>query len=111
MTRVTLSHPTVASKSPRNMKSYLACQQGSDGLGFCEASKPLIQDAIPNCAIPNSCSRDSSMKYKPLTFALLSLLLLPIASLLAADPAEPPKPVLRSIRTIEGWTVRVDDRL
>jgi hypothetical protein len=33
------------------------------------------------------------------------------AGVLAEEKPEPPKPVSRTVRKIEGWTVRVDDRL
>ncbi len=42
---------------------------------------------------------------------VLSLLLAFAGSLRADDKADPPKPASRSVRQIEGWTVRVDDRL
>ena len=41
-----------------------------------------------------------------MTHAIALLLWLP-----AAEPPDPPKPVSHSVRKIEGWTVRVDDRL
>ncbi|MEK7677966.1 MAG: hypothetical protein AAB676_19215 [Verrucomicrobiota bacterium] len=43
--------------------------------------------------------------------ALGALLLAPLAALHGAEKPEPPKPASRTVRNIEGWTVRVDDRL
>jgi len=40
-----------------------------------------------------------------------ALLLTPLASLKGATRPEPPKPASHTIRNVEGWTVRVDDRL
>ncbi len=47
------------------------------------------------------------------TFAVATTLALlwPIGGSSAADKPDPPKPTSRSDRSIEGWTVRVDDRL
>jgi hypothetical protein len=41
-------------------------------------------------------------------FALLLALLAPAPAVRAADP---PKPTSRTVKSVEGWTVRVDDRL
>ena len=40
-----------------------------------------------------------------------ALLFVSLAPLQAAEKSEPPKPPSHTVRTIEGWTVRVDDRL
>ncbi|MCX7046920.1 MAG: glycoside hydrolase N-terminal domain-containing protein [Candidatus Sumerlaeota bacterium] len=45
------------------------------------------------------------------SLALTSLLLTPMSLSTAADKPEAPKPTSHTIRLIEGWTVRVDDRL
>jgi hypothetical protein len=43
--------------------------------------------------------------------SLLALTGLLCVNVRAEDKADPPKPVSRTVRQIEGWTVRVDDRL
>ena len=51
------------------------------------------------------------MTFQQIAFSVVSLLLVPVASLLAAGTSDPHKPASHSVRKIEGWTVRVDDRL
>jgi hypothetical protein len=42
---------------------------------------------------------------------MVALVLMSITNAPAAERPEPPKPTSRTVRNIEGWTVRVDDRL
>lgn len=51
------------------------------------------------------------MTPRSIFITLISLLLLTSSAVRAADAPEPPKPASHSIRNLEGWTVRVDDRL
>ncbi len=46
-----------------------------------------------------------------LRFLVLVIFLLITPCLHAAEKPEPPKPTTRATRVIEGWTVRIDDRL
>jgi len=51
------------------------------------------------------------MRMPRLLFLVLAFLGAPLAAARAEEKPEPPKPTLRTARHIEGWTVRVDDRL
>jgi len=51
------------------------------------------------------------MTMRGLRLLLACLLLGTSPAARAADPPEPPKPTSHSVRSVEGWTVRVDDRL
>ena len=51
------------------------------------------------------------MIFKNIALAVLAACLLTLGSVSAGDQTDPPKPLSRSSRKIEGWTVRVDDRL
>ncbi|MGO8749968.1 MAG: metallopeptidase [Thermoguttaceae bacterium] len=51
------------------------------------------------------------MAVERLFSSLLALTCVLSAGALAGEKPEPPKPASRTIRKIEGWTVRVDDRL
>ena len=46
-----------------------------------------------------------------LVFRSVLLLGAVFAAARGGESPEPPKPATRSVRTLEGWTVRVDDRL
>jgi len=51
------------------------------------------------------------MRMPRLLFLVLAFLGAPLAAARAEEKPEPPKPASRTTRTLEGWTVRVDDRL
>lgn len=51
------------------------------------------------------------MTFRKTAFSAFSLLLLSAGILPAADKTDPPKPASHTVRKIEGWNVRIDDRL
>ncbi len=51
------------------------------------------------------------MMFRKTAFSAFSLLLLSAGILPAADKTDPPKPASHTVRKIEGWNVRIDDRL
>ncbi len=56
-------------------------------------------------------NRPTTRRATGLAAAVLAASLLPGAPARAAETPEPPKPAAHTDRTVEGWTVRVDNRL
>lgn len=59
----------------------------------------------------NKIQKRSQSQVDRLALAALLLALAPLAALHGAEKPESPKPASHAVRNIEGWTVRVDDRL
>ncbi len=62
---------------------------------------------VPTPATAGKLKDENSMRYTSILFLLAVLINSPSAAVFADDP----KPITREVRDVEGWSVRVDDRL